>query len=252
MPLRRMKAMVIAALVLVAAPAAAQSAAPRITLSQGVLDGRTSEGVDSFKGVPFAAPPVGDLRWRPPAAAPAWTGVRDASAFGPACMQRSPYEPNLAVSEDCLTLNVWTPSDRPRGAKLPVMVWIYGGGFIIGASSQPGIDGTHLAQRGVVLVSLNYRLGRFGFFAHPALDAGPAPVANYGLMDQIAALKWVRDNIGAFGGDPGNVTVFGESAGGMSVNFLMASPAARGLFAKAISQSGFDRKGRSAAISRSD
>jgi para-nitrobenzyl esterase len=145
------------------------------------------------------------------------------------------------MSEDCLTLNVWRPAGAAPGAKLPVMVWIYGGAFIQGASALPFYDGTHFAEQGVILVSFNYRLGRFGFFAHPALDSGPGPIANYGLMDQIAALKWVKANIAAFGGDASNVTVFGESAGAISVNYLMASPAARGLFAKAIAESGFGR-----------
>ena len=222
--------------------AGAASAAEPVHVSQGDLQGVTAGAVESFKGVPFAAPPVGDLRWRPPAAAPSWTGVRSADAFGPACLQiaRGRFA-DSAMSEDCLTLNVWRPAGAAVGAKLPVMVWIYGGAFIQGASAFPFYDGTHFADRGVILVSLNYRLGRFGFFAHPALDAGTGPIANYGLMDQIAALKWVQANIAAFGGDPANVTVFGESAGAISVNYLMTSPAARGLFAKAIAESGFGR-----------
>jgi para-nitrobenzyl esterase len=145
------------------------------------------------------------------------------------------------MSEDCLTLNVWRPAGAKAGDKLPVMVWIYGGAFIFGAGSMPTYDGTRFAEKGVVLVTFNYRIGRFGFFAHPALDQGPDPVANYGLMDQIAALHWVRANIAAFGGDAHNVTMFGESAGAISVNYLMVSPAARGLFDKAISESGFGR-----------
>jgi para-nitrobenzyl esterase len=145
------------------------------------------------------------------------------------------------MGEDCLTLNVWRPAGAKGGDKLPVMVWIYGGAFIFGAGSTPLYDGTHFAEKGVVLVTFNYRVGRFGFFAHPALDAGPDPVANYGLMDQIAALKWVKANIAAFGGDAHNVTMFGESAGAISVNLLMTSAAARGLFDKAISESGFGR-----------
>jgi para-nitrobenzyl esterase len=217
-------------------------AADPVHVAQGDLQGVTAGAVESFKGIPFAAPPVGELRWRPPAAAPSWTGVKSADAFGPICMQLAMgrFE-GSPMSEDCLTLNIWRPAGASPGAKLPVMVWIYGGAFIIGASSAPYYDGTGFAEQGVMLVSFNYRLGRFGFFAHPALDAGPGPVANYGLMDQIAALKWVKANIAAFGGDPANVTVFGESAGAISVNYLMASPAARGLFARAIAESGFGR-----------
>ena len=231
-------AALIAAMALVAAPA---SAAPRVHLAQGDLAGVSAAGADSFKAIPFAAPPIGDLRWRPPASGPRWAGVRDASKYGPACMQRMREGRTLEISEDCLTLNVWTPAGRKPGARAPVMVWIYGGGFVTGANSISAYDGTRYAQHGVVLVAINYRLGRFGFFAHPALDGGAEPVANYGLMDQIAALRWVRDNIAAFGGDPANVTIFGESAGGMSVNALLASPAARGLFHKAIAESSFAR-----------
>ena len=222
--------------------AGAAMAGPTVHVAEGDVGGVEAGKVESFKGIPFAAPPVGDLRWRPPQPAAAWTGVRPADAFGPICMQ--PLNPRFGqfkASEDCLTLNVWRPAGAAAGAKLPVMVWIYGGAFIQGASSAPFYDGTRFAERGVILVSLNYRLGKFGFFAHPALDGGPGPVANYGIMDQIAALKWVQANIAAFGGDPGNVTVFGESAGAISVNFLMGSPAARGLFAKAIAESGFGR-----------
>jgi para-nitrobenzyl esterase len=239
MGLQAFGAALAAALVLCAG---AVCAAEPVHIAQGDLQGVTAGAVESFKGVPFAAPPVGDLRWRPPAAAPSWTGVKSADAFGPICMQVTNGRfGDIPMSEDCLTLNVWRPAGAAPGAKLPVMVWIYGGAFIQGASALPYYDGAHFAAQGVILVSLNYRLGRFGFFAHPALDAGPGPIANYGLMDQIAALNWVRDNIGAFGGDPANVTVFGESAGAISVNYLMASPAARGLFARAIAESGFGR-----------
>jgi para-nitrobenzyl esterase len=224
---------------LIAAPAGADPA-PVAHTAQGDLAGALADGVESFKGVPFAAPPVGELRWRPPGPAPTWSGVRQATAFGPACLQ--PTRGDLKISEDCLTINVWRPAHRPSGARLPVMVWIYGGAFIYGSGSSPFYDGTHFAQHGVVLVDFNYRLGRAGFFSHPALDRdGPGPFGNYGLMDQIAALKWVRANIAAFGGDPRNVTMFGESAGGISVNYLLTSPAARGLFDKAISESGFGR-----------
>jgi len=229
------------AMTLLAAAAPALAAAgPVVHVAQGDVAGVRAGGVDSFKAIPYAAPPVGDLRWRPPAPAASWSGARDASAFGPGCLQ-APH-PGVTFSEDCLTLNVWTPANHPPGAKLPVMVWIFGGAFIEGASAYPVYDGTHFAERGVVLVSFNYRIGRAGFFAHPALDRGATgPVGDYGLMDQIAALKWVQANIAAFGGDPADVTIFGESAGGISVNYLMASPAARGLFVKAISESGFGR-----------
>jgi para-nitrobenzyl esterase len=221
--------------------ASAPVAAGVVHVAQGDLTGVTEGKVESFKGVPFAAPPVGDARWRPPGPAPAWSGVKAADAFGPICMQAQRPGFSQAMSEDCLTLNVWRPAGAKAGDKLPVMVWIYGGGFIFGGSPAPIYDGTHFAEDGVILVSFNYRVGKFGFFAHPALDKGPGPVANYGLMDQIAALKWVKRNIAAFGGDPANVTMFGESAGAISVNYLMGSPAAHNLFDKAISESGFGR-----------
>jgi para-nitrobenzyl esterase len=229
----------IAALGLSFGAGAAQAHVVRTDL--GAVAGVTAGPVESFKGIPFAAPPTGDLRWRPPQPAPHWTGVRRASAFGPICEQQQRGAAPPPMSEDCLTLNVWRPAGAHPGARLPVMVWIYGGAFIYGSGSSPIYDGTQFARRGVVLVTFNYRLGRFGFFAHPALDGGPGPLGNYGLMDQIAALKWVKRNIAAFGGDPGNVTIFGESAGAISVNYLMASPAGRGLFAKAIAESGFGR-----------
>ena len=225
----------------------AAHAADTVRVAQGTLHGQTTGPITAFKGVPFAAPPVGDLRWRPPAPPPAWRGVREASAYGPMCMQMRAVPADTNQSEDCLTLNVWTPASAKGGQKLPVMVWIHGGSFTGGSGSSPIYDGTHLAERGVVLVTVNYRLGRLGFFAHPALtaEAGAGPVGNYGIMDNIAALKWVRANISAFGGDPANVTAFGESAGGILINFLMTAPEARGLFAKAISESGF---GRSAGV----
>jgi para-nitrobenzyl esterase len=222
---------------LTALPAWAQ---PQARIAQGALSGASDGAISTFKGIPFAAPPVGPLRWRAPQAASGWQGVRDASAFGPVCPQINvPGRVQLPQSEDCLTLNVWTPNGAP-GAKLPVMVWIYGGSFVFGGSAYPIYDGVELAERGVVVVTLNYRLGWLGFFDHPALAAANPgePVGNFGLLDQIAALNWVQKNIAAFGGDPSNVTIFGESAGGMSVNDLTASPLARGLFAKAISESG--------------
>ena len=211
------------------------AAPPVVHIADGAVGGAEAGGVESFKGIPFAAPPVGDLRWRAPQPAKAWTGVRPATDFGPACIQMGTSR-YASTSEDCLTLNVF----RPVGAKakLPVMVWIYGGGFIQGASQR--YDGSNLARHGVVVVTLNYRLGRLGFFAHPALTkAGEG--ADFGFLDQIAALKWVRANIARFGGDPTNVTIFGESAGAISVNYLMTSPLATGLFVKAISESGFGR-----------
>ena len=225
------------------AASVAQAAPDTAKVAQGELHGAVAGQVASFKNIPFAAPPVGDLRWRPPQAPTAWTGVRDATAFGPMCMQMRAVTPDVKQSEDCLTLNVWTPASYRPGAKLPVMVWIHGGSFTGGSGSNFIYDGTHFAQKGVVLVTVNYRLGRLGFFAHPALVAEQpgAPLANYGMMDNLAALKWVKANITAFGGDPTNVTAFGESAGGILINDLMASPQAKGLFAKAISESGFGR-----------
>jgi len=215
------------------------AAAADVTIGQGALHGDETEGIASFKNIPFAAPPVGPLRWRAPAPAPGWQGVRKAADFGPICPQNrrpSLFMPKLAQSEDCLSLNVWTPK-AAADAKLPVMVWIYGGGFLEGGSAVPLYDGTDLAKHGVVVVSLNYRLGVLGFFNHPALES-EGESGNFGLLDQIAALKWVQQNIAAFGGDPAKVTIFGESAGGVSVNDLVASPLARGLFIRAISESG--------------
>ncbi len=197
-----------------------------------------------LQGLPYAAPPVGPLRWRPPQAPAGWSGVRDASAYGDDCVQKragwDSTQSKLPVSEDCLTLNVWAPADA-KG--LPVMVWIHGGGFTMGSGSQPLFDGAKLARRGVVIVTLNYRLGRFGFFAHPALTAegAGAPLGNYGLMDQVAALQWVKANIATFGGDPAKVTIFGESAGGGSVIQLMLMPSAQGLFRAAAVESGGGR-----------
>jgi para-nitrobenzyl esterase len=192
--------------------------------------------VRSYKGIPFAAPPVGDLRWKPPQPVKPWKGVRVAKAFPAMCPQFQ-FIPG-AQSEDCLGLNVWTPA-RSASDKLPVMVWIHGGGFVIGASSQSAYDGEPLATEGVVVVSINYRLGIFGFLAHPALSKeSPQGVSgNYGLLDMVAALEWVKRNIGVFGGDPNNVTIFGESAGGTAVCLLMVVPQAQGLFHKVIAES---------------
>jgi para-nitrobenzyl esterase len=225
-----------------------RAASDQVEVTSGVLEGSIEDGVSSFKGIPFAAPPVGDLRWRPPQPVTAWTGVRRATAYGSDCAQL-PFPGDAAPlgtppAEDCLVLNVWRPAERPA-QKLPVMVWIYGGGFVNGGSSPAVYDGTQFARRGVVFVSFNYRLGRFGFFAHPALtkESPSGPLGNYGYLDQLAALRWVQANIAAFGGDPGNVTVFGESAGGGSVLMLLTSPLAKGLLHKAIIESGGGRDG---------
>ncbi|WP_250536461.1 carboxylesterase family protein [Caballeronia sp. AZ10_KS36] len=214
--------------------------------ADGAVQGSASNGVVAFKGIPFAAPPVGALRWRPPQPVTAWSGVRQTTSFVHDCMQTSGPNSRLTVapSEDCLYLNVWRPQNS-NGKKLPVMVWIYGGAYVIGGTSIRTYDGTQFAKEGVVIVTVNYRLGRFGFFAHPALTAAAAQsgelLANYGYMDQIAALKWVQRNIANFGGDPANVTLFGESAGGESIHNLLTSPQASGLFAKAIIESGNGR-----------
>ncbi len=221
----------------IAPPAGGPSEPPRVEVESGRLAGVAQGNVLIFRGVPYAAPPLGPLRWRPPQPPPAWKGERSAASAGPACLQRDDEARIEAMSEDCLTLQVFAP----KGAqKAPVMVWLHGGGNLTGTGSKPAYDGASFARDGVVLVAINYRLGALGFFAHPALTrAAPAeePLANYGLLDQIAALEWVRRNAAAFGGDPGNVTLFGESAGGQDVLALLAAPAARGLFARAIAES---------------
>jgi para-nitrobenzyl esterase len=217
----------------------------KVQIDAGWVRGVTAQAVVSFKGIPYAAPPVGARRWRAPAPPASWANVRDGSAFGPGCPQMSSDTETARTSEDCLTINVWRPR-RVSSQALPVMVWIYGGAFMAGASSLPMYDGTQLAAHSLIVVSFNYRVGRLGFFAHPALTRSAGPdemLANYGFMDQIAALQWVKRNIAAFGGDPANVTIFGQSAGGASVDMLMLAPPARGLFAKAISESGFPRWG---------
>ncbi len=213
--------------------------------ANGLLEGVVSADgkVKSFKGVPYAAPPVGPLRWKPPQPPAAWNGVRKAAEFPARCMQAPIYSDMIfrdaGPSEDCLYLNLWMPA-APAPRPLPVMVWIYGGGFAAGATSEPRQDGSTLAQRGVLVVSMNYRLSIFGFFSHSGLaaESGRNASGNYGLMDQLAALQWVHDNIAAFGGDPANVTIFGESAGSFSVSALMATPLSRGLFQRAIGESG--------------
>lgn len=241
MIVRRTFAAGVAALSLIALPAAAQAPADAfvsdttqvVSVQQGALKGSVKDGVAYYLGIPYAAPPVGELRWKPPAAAPSWTGERDAGRAGPTCQ----------ANEDCLTLNVVRPADAKPGDKRPVMVWIHGGAYVIGTSMGAfggDTEGTNFAEKGIVHVSLNYRLGRAGWFAHPALTK-EGPTGNYGMMDQIAALKWVQANIDRFGGDPKNVTVFGESAGGISVLYLMLAPQAEGLFHKAIGQSSFAR-----------
>jgi para-nitrobenzyl esterase len=231
--------------------AGSQPAAPVVKIDTGELQGAVADDVVSFKGIPFAAPPVGELRWRPPQPGAKWTGVRQATDFGADCMQGRFGPPPAAAagapaprmpSEDCLYLNVWRPQD-PAARNLPVMVWIYGGGFTGGSSASPNTSGVGFAKQGVVLVAMNYRVGRFGFFAFPALreEHPDETKGNYAYMDQIAALQWVKRNIAAFGGDPNNVTIFGFSAGGVSVHSMLASPMARGLFHKAIVESGGSR-----------
>ncbi len=214
---------------------------PESATLAGMYRGTEENGVAVFKGIPYAQPPVGELRWRPPQPVPNPAAVRDAKQFGPVCPQPVSGASDIDAgpqSEDCLTLNIYTPTVAPA-RPLPVMVWIHGGSFKEGSGRRARSDGHRLAQKGVVLVKINYRLGYLGRFAHPALSKSQPdePMANYGLMDQIAALTWVRDNIGEFGGDAKNVTIFGYSAGAVSVNYLMAIPAARGLFHKAIAQS---------------
>jgi para-nitrobenzyl esterase len=230
------------------AAGSALAASSVVRIDAGKLQGVTSQGVTSFKGIPYAAPPVGDLRWRPPQPVTRWPGVRQAAEYGADCMQL-PFPGDAAPlgvkpAEDCLYVNVWVPAARPAN-KLPVMMWIYGGGYVNGGSSPTVYDGSQFARRGVVFVSFNYRVGRFGFFAFPALSKeNPSePHGNYTFMDQIAALQWVRRNIARFGGDPKNVTLFGESAGGGSVLTMMTSPLAQGLFQKAVVESGGGRAG---------
>src|SRR5215471_8342504 len=241
------------AIIVSCAAAAIAAAVPRaasdvVTIDGGKISGTSADGVRAFKGIPFAAPPVGDLRWKAPQPVAAWSGVKAADTFGPQCMQTpypsgSPYAMATAtMGEDCLYLNVWTaaPANAANSAKRPVMVWIHGGAWTRGAASIATYDGTALAKKGVVVVTTNYRLGVFGFLAHPELTAESAQHAsgNYAILDHVAALKWVRRNIAAFGGDPAKVTIFGESAGSWSVNVVQATPLAKGLFHRAIGESG--------------
>lgn len=223
---------------------AATAAHPKVTVAGGVLEGRAGDdGVRSFKGIPFAAPPVDGLRWQAPQPVAPWNGVRQAAGFGPRCMQRALFSDMVfrsdGVSENCLYLNVWTPA-KQAGARLPVLVYFYGGGLQAGDGSEPRYDGAGMARQGIVAITVNYRLGPFGFMAHPALtEESPHKASgNYGMMDQAAALEWVRRNISAFGGDPRRVTIAGESAGSASVSVQMASPLARHLIAGAIGESG--------------
>lgn len=215
----------------------------------GLVMGSTAmSGVVSFKGVPFAAPPVGDLRWKAPQPVKHWAGIKKCYAFGPSPMQAKPVAfavytpefliPEQPISEDCLYLNVWTKGSTAQ--KRPVFVWIYGGGFSSGGTAVPIYDGEAMAKKGIIFVSVNYRVGIFGFLAHPGFtkESPDHASGNYGLLDQVAALKWIKKNIHAFGGDPDNVTIAGQSAGSMSVNCLVASPVAKGLFNKAIAESG--------------
>jgi para-nitrobenzyl esterase len=246
MIIRRLTAASVLALSLIAAPVLAQApgyapptaapagAAKVLKIKQGTLRGSVADGVGYFYAIPFAPPPVGDLRWRPPGAAPTWTGDRDATKAPPSCQ----------TQEDCLYLNITMPANAKPGAKLPVVVWIHGSAFRVGqAIGAFGADteGAEFAKKGVIVVGVNHRLGRAGWFAHPALSKEPGLTANYGNMDQIAGLKWVKSNIAAFGGDPNNVTAVGESAGAMAILAMMVSPEAKGLFQKAVVESGFAR-----------
>ena len=225
------------------------TSAPTVHTKSGIVRGVTEGDVSIFKGIPYAAPPIGDFRWRPPQPLPAWEGVRDASKFGPNCAQtgwpRGSGSIAQGSSEDCLYINLWLPAGTKPGAKLPIMVWIHGGAFVGGSGSGPDVSGEQFARQGVILMTFNYRLGRLGHFAFPELskEHPEEPKGSYAYMDQIAALKWVKENIEAFGGDPTNVTIFGESAGGVSVHSLLTIPAAKGLFHKAISESGGGRDG---------
>lgn len=226
--------------VLVAAEAAQRGTV--VKTEGGAVEGVTKDGIISFKGLPYAAPPVGDLRWREPQPAAKWPQTRKADKLGNACIQKPGLSAENggdpgALSEDCLYLNVWTPTLDAK-AKLPVIVWIHGGAYVFGSGGVAIYDGTAMAKKGAVYVSINYRLGALGFFAHPALDSGKGGGPyNFGLLDQVAALKWVKANIARFGGDPGDVTLMGQSAGGKSVLWHFASPLSRGLFHKGIAQS---------------
>jgi para-nitrobenzyl esterase len=227
---------VLLAIAIASVPFVCMAQSPTAKVEQGELRGTSEAGLKVFRGIPFAAPPVGDLRWRAPQPAARWEGMRPADKFAPQCLQTIP---GITTSEDCLYLNVWTPA-KTTSAHVPVLVWIYGGGFSVGGTSVPTYSGEKLAQKGVVLVSIAYRLGPLGFLAHPGLSAESTKhvSGNYGLLDMIAALQWIQKNISAFGGDPHKVTIFGESAGGIAVSELCASPLTKGLIQGAISESG--------------
>lgn len=220
-------------------------AAPEVATSLGRIRGRyTVDGTEVFKGIRYAEPPVGDYRWQPPRAKVAWPGTIDAACFGPGCPQQALFPrkkaPHASMDEDCLRLNIWRPAASQASQRYPVMVWIHGGGFVSGTSSPARYDGSAFARSGIILVSIDYRVGRLGFFAHPALEDDPLR-GNYGLMDQVEALHWISRHIGDFGGDANNITLFGESAGAMSIMSLLTSRSAKGLFHKAIIQSGGGR-----------
>ncbi len=241
-------------------PAAAQIGI--VSVTGGRVEGVTADGVTSFKGIPFAAPPVGTLRWRAPQPVQPWAGIKQADHFAASCWQTlapagfgpwtHEYSVQGPVSEDCLYLNVWTPARRR--AHLPVLFWIYGGGFIGGSGSVPIYNGSALASQGIVVVTVNYRLGVFGFMAHPALtrEAHGAPPGNFGLQDLIAALRWLHRNASAFGGDPGKITIAGQSAGAIAVHDLIASPLASGLFARAIAESGLPSLAPAPSLARAE
>jgi para-nitrobenzyl esterase len=222
----------------------AHADAPVVAAPAGKVQGTAVGSVHVFKGIPYALPPIGPMRWKPPLPVPAWKETRDATQFGAACIQPKGTPTSIyfwtlpKTSEDCLFLNVWAPANA---RKAPVFFWIHGGALSGGSSSEPLYEGTRMAEKGIVVVSINYRMGPLGFLVHPALSAESRRniSGNYGLLDQILALKWVQKNIAAFGGDPGNVTIAGESAGGLSVMYLMASPSAQGLFAKAVAESSY-------------
>jgi para-nitrobenzyl esterase len=235
----------ITALFFISTSYAQQTAGPEVRTKSGVVRGGTEEDVSYFKGIPYAAPPVGANRWRPPQPVTPWKDVRDATKDCADCPQRAWPGSTSVQSEDCLFLNVWAPSSIEKKSKLPVMFWIHGGGFTGGSGSGPGASGKAFAKQGVILVTINYRLGRLGHFAFPALSKeNPDEYkGSYAFMDQIAALKWVKENIAAFGGDPNNVTIFGFSAGGVAVHSLLTIPAAKGLFHKAIGHSSGGRDG---------
>jgi para-nitrobenzyl esterase len=231
-----MKRIILLAAILYCVVVSAQQPEP-VKVDCGLLQGTTEDGLNVYRGIPFAAPPVAGLRWKAPQPAAKWTGVRNAEKFAPGAIQG--INPPSGKSEDCLYLNVWSPAKSTK-EKVPVLVWIYGGGFAVGYTSDPMYDGAKLAKKGVMVVSIAYRLGALGFLAHPELSAeSPNRISgNYGLLDMIAGLKWIKQNIASFGGDPNKVTIFGESAGGIAVSMLCASPLAKGLFQGAISESG--------------